>query len=72
MEIDEKILGAFAELIVINQRYSHPYYGNAIEVQKDYLTKIKPILEPFSDLDVIRKEMERREKIYQEQVKCRE
>jgi len=66
-EISEKVLEALDELKEMNERYSHPYYIEADKVQVDYKERIKPILEPFSNIRVVALAMKKREKIYREQ-----
>jgi len=73
IKISEKALEAFTSLILINEKYSHKYYCDAENTQKYYLSKIKPILESYKNQSsTILREMEKREKIYQNQLQHRE
>jgi len=66
-EISERVLEALDELKEINNRFFHPYYCRADEVQADYETRIKPVLEPFSSIKIVALAMKKRKEIYREQ-----
>jgi len=72
IKISEGALEALANLIMINEKYSHKFYCDAENMQKHYLSEIKPILEPYTNKSkIILQEMQKREVIYTEQVNCR-